>query len=188
MLLKMGGLPLKAKHKVSLIELAVTAPENNVAGDDGSLFKFGFCKANGIGVHRDGGWIDRDLNIDFPPMLTLKAAIWLTDISSSQGNMRVFDGSHAMSTNDIQELNINKAIYTDITANVGDVTFFDRRLLHTRTWNRSGCTRKVLFVEYSVTWIKRKQYMGIMAHQSIDEICNLSPVLELSEPWGNYWP
>ncbi|WP_420998330.1 phytanoyl-CoA dioxygenase family protein [Cupriavidus sp. 30B13] len=148
---------LGSQCRISMIEFGVTDPEDPEQRGPGDPHAFGYFYLGNMGAHRDGGWIEDDLSIDNPPMLTFKAAIWLDDVALHGGNLLLYPGTHKLSPQDIRKLDLERAPQQAIVARAGDVTFFDRRLLHSRTWNQSRSTRRVVFAEFSVPWIRRKQ-------------------------------
>lgn len=174
---------LSSKVKVSFLEYVQTPPEERQY--DGKNIGHGWRDNTRLGIHRDGAWIDRDLQAGYPPMLTLKAAIWLSSIGPEDGHLRLWPGSHRLAGPnglDAQE-------HADVHAQAGDVTWFDRRLFHSRTHNLGNKTRRAIFVEYSVTWIKRKQEFQVDA----DTLGLLSPtgiqlLQDPQDPWNCYWP
>ncbi|CAJ0817783.1 phytanoyl-CoA dioxygenase family protein [Ralstonia flaminis] len=142
---------------ISMVEFGVTPPEDMNSRGPGDPHTFGYFYLGNMGAHRDGGWIEEDLCVEHPPMLTFKAAIWLDDVPAEGGNLLLYPGTHRMSPQAIRRLDLEVAPQHAVVARAGDVTLFDRRLLHSRTWNRGTATRLVMFVEFSVPWIRRKQ-------------------------------
>jgi len=154
------------------------------------MLTFGYDPVTGVGVHRDGAWLDKDLGLLLPPMLTLKAAIWLSDVRIGDGNLRVFPGTHILDTATLKTLNPTKIKFHEVEARAGDATFFDRRIFHTRTWNRSVNRRLMVFIEFSVTWLRRKQnfYVSDMMKDNMHEKIVEELLMEPVNPWSYYWP
>jgi ectoine hydroxylase len=107
--------------------------------------------------HQDGGRQNREIETDPRPRLSVKLAYWLSDVSEEgRGNFKVVPGSHL--TNRIDGPPRRDVVWPEppgaieITADPGDVVFFDRRLWHTRTNNYSPITRKGMFFAYSHRW------------------------------------
>jgi len=144
--------------QVSMVEFGITPPEDMSRRGPGDPHALGYFYLGNMGAHRDGGWVEDDLSIAHPPMLTFKAAIWLDDVPINGGNLLLYPGTHRLPPQGIRDLaDLGSVPQEAIVARAGDVTFFDRRLLHSRTWNRGVVTRLVTFVEFSVPWIRRKQ-------------------------------
>ncbi|WP_419735690.1 phytanoyl-CoA dioxygenase family protein [Pseudomonas sp. COR18] len=177
---------LGARVKLSLLELALSPPLEEA--EDAADRTAGYDSHSGLGIHFDGAWLEKDIGLISPPPLTTKVAIWLSDVSSTGGCLRVYPGSH-LTRDDIAQASSGIHQTHDIEAHAGDITFFDRRLLHTRTINRSPVMRKVLFMEYSVTWLRRKQPLEI---DEATKAC-ISPLARRllaspTDPWEDYWP
>jgi len=107
--------------------------------------------------HQDGGRQNRELETDPRPRLSVKLAYWLSDVSvPGRGNFKVVPGSHTTNwiagppRRDVPWPDPDGAI--EVTANPGDAVFFDRRLWHARSDNRSAITRKAVFFGYTYRW------------------------------------
>lgn len=156
-LLTFANAILGEQYRISMVEFGITPPEDTECRGQGDPHRFGYFYVGNMGAHRDGGWIEDDLRIEHPPMLTFKAAIWLDDVPAGGGNLLLYPGTHQLSPLAIRCIDLAEAPQRAIVARAGDVTLFDRRLLHSRTWNSGTTTRLVMFVEFSVPWIRRKQ-------------------------------
>lgn len=177
---------LGARVKLSLLELALSPPYEQAK--DCADKVAGYDSISGLGIHFDGAWLEKDIGLVSPPALTTKVAIWLSDVRKPGGCLRVYPGSHLQRAK-IAKANSHTLKARDIEAQAGDITFFDRRLLHTRTINHSHAMRKVLFVEYSVTWLRRKQLFEL---DEATKAC-ISPLARRllaspTDPWEDYWP
>ncbi|WP_164721265.1 phytanoyl-CoA dioxygenase family protein [Burkholderia stagnalis] len=181
---------LSPKVKLSLLEIVSTGREDGMASSSDKPIALGYDASTGVGVHRDGAWIERDLAMARAPRLTLKAAVWLSSIKRGGGNLRLFSRTHVLDRSVVETLDPATVEFFDVEAEAGDVTFFDRRTLHTRTWNQSDRERLVVFVEYSVTWLCRKQLLGVseipVNHADQSLLCDL--LMEPADPWSHYWP
>jgi ectoine hydroxylase len=111
--------------------------------------------------HQDGGRQNRELETQPRPRMSVKAAYWLSDVSESgRGNTRLVPGSHM--TNRIDGPPRRDMPWPDppgaaeVTAAAGDVLFFDRRIWHARSDNRSAVTRKAVFLGYTYRWVRRR--------------------------------
>ena len=108
--------------------------------------------------HQDGGRQNRELETDPRPRMSVKLAYWLSDVSETgRGNFTVLPGSHR--TNWLPGPPSRGVPWpapvgtVQITANPGDVVFFDRRLWHARSDNYSPITRIGAFFGYTYRWI-----------------------------------
>ncbi|MEV0645689.1 phytanoyl-CoA dioxygenase family protein [Phytomonospora sp. NPDC050363] len=124
--------------------------------------------------HQDGGRQNRELETDPRPRLSVKLAYWLSDVSEpGRGNLKVIPGSHKANwidgppKRDMEWPDPPGAI--EVTADAGDVIFFDRRIWHARSDNYSDVTRKVVFFGYTPRWITVR-----------DEVKDLP-----NQPWWN---
>ncbi|MCA6222274.1 phytanoyl-CoA dioxygenase family protein [Photorhabdus antumapuensis] len=138
--------------RVSMIEGACSGQEEyeeiNIAE--------GFSSDTFLGWHRDGGILNEHFdNVLREKKLSIKCAVWLSEVKDGGGNLLLLEGSHRDFPKKNEEYKLKK-----ITASPGDITFFDRRILHTRTPNSLSEERLVIFIEYSVKWLKRKQIMN----------------------------
>ncbi|MBP0714300.1 phytanoyl-CoA dioxygenase family protein [Burkholderia sola] len=176
--------------KMSLLEVVSTGREDGVVSSSDQLIALGYDASTGVGVHRDGAWIERDLAMASTPRLTLKAAVWLSNVEKGGANLRLFPRTHALDRSVVETLDPATLEFFDVEAEAGDVTFFDRRTLHTRTWNHSNRERLVVFVEYSVTWLCRKQpfrVCNLLANHA-DQVLLGDLLKEPTDPWSHYWP
>jgi ectoine hydroxylase-related dioxygenase (phytanoyl-CoA dioxygenase family) len=108
--------------------------------------------------HQDGGRQNRELETAPRPRMSVKLAFWLSDVSQTgRGNLTVVPGSHRTDwlsgppRRDVQWPAPPGAV--EVTVQPGDVTFFDRRIWHARSTNRSEITRKCVFIGYTYRWI-----------------------------------
>jgi ectoine hydroxylase-related dioxygenase (phytanoyl-CoA dioxygenase family) len=107
--------------------------------------------------HQDGGRQNREIETDPRPRLSVKLAYWLSDVSApGRGNLKVVPGSHVVNwidgppRRDVEWPDPEGAV--EVTADPGDALFFDRRIWHTRSPNRSERTRKAVFFGYTYRW------------------------------------
>jgi ectoine hydroxylase len=108
--------------------------------------------------HQDGGRQNRELETDPRPRLSVKLAYWFSDVSQAgRGNFTIIPGSHKTNwlpgppKRDVAWPQPSDAI--EVTANPGDVVFFDRRIWHARSTNFSPITRKGVFFGYTYRWV-----------------------------------
>jgi ectoine hydroxylase len=126
--------------------------------------------------HQDGGRQNREIETDPRPRLSVKLAYWLSDVSEpGRGNFKVIPGSHLTNwisgppRRDVPWPDPEGAI--EVTANAGDVVFFDRRLWHARSDNYSSFTRKAMFFGYTYRWIAiRDENDGIWSNGGADQL------------------
>jgi ectoine hydroxylase len=113
--------------------------------------------------HQDGGVINRDLETEPRPRLSVKLAYFLTDVSEpGRGNFVVLPGSHTWNVIARQPDDDNDLPgATPILARAGDAVMFDRRLWHRRSPNRSGLTRKALFYAYTYRWVRARDDLHV---------------------------
>jgi ectoine hydroxylase len=113
--------------------------------------------------HQDGGRQNLDIETDPRPRLSLKVAFWLSDVSEPErGNMLVVPGSHEWNTLPRPEIGFQPPPGAEpMLGAPGDALVFDRRLWHSRSDNRSGYTRKVVFLAYTFRWIRPRDDLGI---------------------------
>jgi ectoine hydroxylase-related dioxygenase (phytanoyl-CoA dioxygenase family) len=109
--------------------------------------------------HQDGGRQNVELETDPRPRLSVKVAYWLSDVSEpGRGNLKLTPGSHRINRidgpprRDLRWPDPPGAI--ELTPRPGDAVFFDRRIWHSRSDNRSAVTRKAVFLGYTYRWIR----------------------------------
>jgi ectoine hydroxylase len=144
--------------------------------------------------HQDGGRQNRELETDPRPRLSVKAAYWLSDVSHpGRGNLMVVPGSHT--TNRIAGPPRRDVPWPDppgaieVTARPGDVVFFDRRIWHARSENRSTLTRKAVFFGYTYRWIRSRDLPPESPADLTPVQRQLLGLLGDSDPdhaWGHY--
>jgi len=110
--------------------------------------------------HQDGYRQNADVDEAVRPMLSLKVAFVLSDLSlPARGATRVIRGSHVHNTLAGRPPRANDPYREpdgaeDIVAHAGDAFVFDRRLWHSRSVNVSALTRKMVFIGYTYRWIR----------------------------------
>ncbi len=109
--------------------------------------------------HQDGGRPIPEMERPHP-RLSLKVSYWLSDVTNrDNGAMRLIPGSHKLDKlpprNNPDE-DPDGAI--DLIVKRGTAVLFDRRMWHSRGWNFSEVTRKVLFMGYSYRWLRGLDY------------------------------
>ena len=111
--------------------------------------------------HQDGGRQNRELETAPRPRMSVKLAYWLSDVSEpGRGNLMVLPGSHRTDwlpgppRRDVPWPVPEGAV--QLTVGPGDVVFFDRRLWHARSLNRSDVVRAAVFLGYTWRWVRAR--------------------------------
>ena len=85
--------------------------------------------------------------------------------------MRLIPGSHKLDTrppNSENDPDGDPEGATDLLVKRGTAVLFDRRMWHSRGWNFSELTRKVLFMGYSYRWLRGLDY-NLMPPELLDK-------------------
>jgi Phytanoyl-CoA dioxygenase (PhyH) len=113
--------------------------------------------------HQDSGRLNADLETVPRPRISLKVGYFLTDTREpGRGNFTVIPGSHLRNTIQFPADGVSdpeEAVPVEVPP--GAAVFFDRRLWHTPSPNRSNVTRKVLFYGYSYRWLRPRDDMTV---------------------------
>ncbi len=116
----------------------------------------------GLGWHQDSGQLNRDLESEPRPMISVKVAFFLTDTSiPGRGNFFVLPGSqqhYDFPGSDRKKL-VEGAVA--VLAPAGSAVVFDRRLWHSASANYWNQPRRVLFYGYSYRWLRPRDDMTI---------------------------
>jgi ectoine hydroxylase len=144
--------------------------------------------------HQDGGRQNRELETDPRPRMSVKVAFWLSDVSEpGRGNLRLVPGSHVVNwiagppRRDVSWPDPAGAI--EVTARPGDVVFFDRRIWHARSVNRSAITRKAVFFGYTYRWVHTRDALPQAAHDFTPvqrQLLDLLGDVDGDHAWGHY--
>lgn len=116
------------------------------------------------GWHQDNNRMNKDMEVDLQPRVSLKVLYFLNDIPTvGMGNFWVLPGSHTLRRvpEPTSEEDPNPRGALGITAKAGDALIFDRRLWHAASENTSPVTRKVLFYGYAYRWLRPKCDMDV---------------------------
>ena len=109
--------------------------------------------------HQDGGRPVPEMERPHP-RLSLKISYWLSDTTIPHcGAMRLIPGSHKFNEpppKSDPDGDPDNAI--DLKVKPGTAVLFDRRLWHSRGYNYSTVTRKVMFLGYSYRWLRGLDY------------------------------
>lgn len=124
--------------------------------------------------HQDGGRQNIELETDPRPRMSVYVAYWLSDVSEpGRGNTMLIPGSHRVdwlpgpAGPTVEWPTPAGAVH--VTAEPGDALFFDRRIWHVRSDNRSDITRKAVFFGYTYRWVVRRDGRA-------DDLPGLTPV------------
>lgn len=109
-------------------------------------------------IHQDSDRLNKELETDPQPRISLKVAYFLTDTRElGRANLYLVPGSHVKSRSDIKDGNLGAA--TAVRVAPGTAVLFDRRIWHAWSHNVSDVTRKVLFYGYSYRWLRPRDDM-----------------------------
>ena len=121
--------------------------------------------------HQDGGRPVPEMERPHP-RLSLKVSYWLTDVTNrDNGAMRIVPCSHKLDTrppNSDNDPDGDPEGAIDLLVKRGTAVLFDRRMWHSRGWNFSDVTRKVLFMGYSYRWLRGLDY-NLMPPELLDK-------------------
>ena len=119
--------------------------------------------------HQDGGRPIPEMERPHP-RLSLKVSYWLSDVTHrDNGAMRLIPGSHKLDKlppRPNPDKDPDGAI--DLLVKRGTAVLFDRRVWHSRGWNFSDVTRKVVFIGYSYRWLRGLDY-NLMPQELLDK-------------------
>ena len=124
------------------------------------------------GWHRDIR-IPRDLGHEVLPRVGIKICYCLTDFHQPDSGMTLMArGTHLRS----KPLSLRKGEIDpvdeevcDLKLNAGDALFFENRIFHTATPNRSNRTSRVLMYGYAYRWMKPEVYLEIPDKQHLEK-------------------
>jgi ectoine hydroxylase len=115
----------------------------------------------GLNWHKDSGRLNRELETDPQPRISLKVAYFLTDTTElGRANLYVIPGSHLQNTLDRPEEGEPEGAMA-VRVKPGTAVFFDRRIWHASSPNVSEVPRKVLFYGYSYRWLRPRDNMTV---------------------------
>jgi ectoine hydroxylase len=136
--------------------------------------------------HQDSDRLNKDMETNPRPRISLKVGYFLTDTTEAGvGNMTVLPGSHLQNSIPFPDDGIsNPKAAVPICVKPGTAVFFDRRLWHTPSPNRSQQTRKALFYGYSYRWLRPRDDMTV-AHL-MDRCDPIRRQLLGASPTGGY--
>jgi ectoine hydroxylase len=123
--------------------------------------------------HRDNGRIGRDMRLLWrdQPRVTLKVAVFLTDVESADdGALEVVPRSHLDTTSRYPVEDQPDGV--PILGPAGTVAVFDARLWHRRRDNLGSRVRRAMFMAYSYRWLTSRD----IPFEDIPEWAGLPPI------------
>jgi len=113
--------------------------------------------------HQDSGRLNKDLETNPRPRISLKVAFFLTDTTQvGSGNFYVVPGSHLWNEIEFPEDGVtDPADATPVCVPPGSAVLFDRRIWHSASPNYADHARKVLFYGYSYRWLRPRDNMTV---------------------------
>jgi ectoine hydroxylase len=123
--------------------------------------------------HRDNGLLGRDMRLLWrdQPRVTLKVAVYLTDVESSDdGALEVVPRSHLDTAS--RYPNEEQSEGVPILGPAGTVAVFDARLWHGRRDNLGTRIRRAMFWAYSYRWLTSRD----IPFEDVPEWASLSPI------------
>ncbi len=115
----------------------------------------------GLNWHKDSGRLNMELETDPQPRISLKVAFFLTDTSElGHANLYIIPGSHLLNKLDRPTAGEPEGAMA-LRVKPGTAVFFDRRIWHASSPNRSNISRKVLFYGYSYRWLQPRDDMTV---------------------------
>ena len=141
--------------------------------------------AKRFGWHQDTGQLNRDLETNPRPRISLKVSYFLTDTTEpGRANFMMVPGSHLL--NNI-ERPTDGSLPVGAVSNLmkpGSALLFDRRLWHSPSPNLSDIPRKVLFYGYSYRWLRPRDDMTVDHY--MDRCDSIRRQLLGASPGGGY--
>ncbi len=116
----------------------------------------------GFGWHKDGAMASWDMPIRPIPLLGVKVAFYLTDVTeTNRGNTFVIPGSHRNDSLEVPPSGTPVEGGRAITGRAGTVMLMDPRIIHCRGGNTSDILRKVLFLQFAFRWLQPMDRMRV---------------------------
>ena len=110
-----------------------------------------------LGLHQDSDRLNKELETDPQPRISLKVAYFLTDTRElGRANLYVAPGSH-LRRRTAGKMSDDEAVAVQVAP--GTAVLFDRRIWHSASDNISDVARKVLFYGYSYRWLRPRDDM-----------------------------
>jgi ectoine hydroxylase-related dioxygenase (phytanoyl-CoA dioxygenase family) len=115
------------------------------------------------GFHQDSGRVNRELEGDPRPRLSLKVAYFLEGATSpGDGNLYIIPGSHLKNAIEYPPDGFSDPpLAMPLCLQPGSAILFDRRLWHSGSPNDGQTARKALFYGYGYRWLRTKDDMTV---------------------------
>ena len=116
-----------------------------------------------VAWHQDSMRVNDEIESTPRPRLSVKIGYYLTDVSAPErGNTLVVPGSHRINSLECPVDGVsNPDGAIPLCLHPGDAVILDRRVWHTRSPNRAGTSRKVIWYGYSYRWMRPKDEMTV---------------------------
>ena len=113
------------------------------------------------GWHRDIAGVDSDLGMANTPMLDIKVAFYLTDLTEpNSGATMVAPGTNHLKTwLKPPDGRIDPVDAVEPSLQAGDCLLFENRTWHAASANLSGRTRKVVMIGFTYLWLRPADFM-----------------------------
>jgi len=126
----------------------------------------GTAGGKNLSWHQDSALLNKELETNPRPRISLKVAYFLTDCTEDgRGNFYIIPGSHL--TNDYNFPDGNRTFEVEGAMSVqvkpGTAVFFDRRLWHSVSANYWSEARRAIFYGYSYRWLRPRDDVS-MSH------------------------
>ena len=116
-----------------------------------------------VAWHQDSMRVNDEIETHPRPRLSVKVGYFLTDLShEGRGNTLVVPGSHLHDEVDCPHDGVaNPPGAIPLCVSPGTAVIIDRRIWHSRSPNRDGPARKVIWYGYSYRWLRPKDQMTV---------------------------
>ena len=116
-----------------------------------------------VAWHQDSMRVNDEIESNPRPRLSVKIGYYLTDVSAPEHvNTLVVPGSHRINSLECPDDGVsNPDGAIPLCLHPGDAVILDRRVWHTRSPNRAGSSRKVIWYGYSYRWMRPKDEMTV---------------------------
>jgi ectoine hydroxylase-related dioxygenase (phytanoyl-CoA dioxygenase family) len=143
------------------------------------------------GWHRDIAGVDSDLGMAVSPLLDIKVAFYLTDVTEpNSGATLMAPGTNKLKTwMEVPAGRVDPIDVVEPSLKAGDCILFENRTWHAAGANLSGRTRKVVMMGYTYRWMRPADFMV----QPPELIAKVEPIGQqflggLKDPNGHFIP